>query len=569
VIEVQDLSRRFGQHVAVDGIGFRLEAGEVVGFLGPNGAGKTTTMRMLTGYLPASRGSIQIGGFDVLRDSLEVRRRIGYLPENVPLFRELRVQEMLELQARLHQVPVKQRAARIERVLARVGLTDRRRTPIGSLSRGLRQRAGLAVALLPEPAVLILDEPTSGLDPLQRLEVRALVRELAQEHTVLLSSHILAEVEAVCPRVIILSKGKIVADGQRVALVEAMGGSFVAFEAVVGNAAEAARLLAALPGVTGVEDLGKRGIHHGFRVRGQSDLREDVGALAAQRRWAVRELSWHSPTLEKLFTRVALGLDEEAQAAAEAQAAGQAGDHGASQGTGGPATWVDGRLANSPASEPKAVYNLNPFAAGGARELHQPMGVGGAAAASAAQPAAGAHAGATALPMAGAAPAAHRPAPEVAMEQTGSAAAGGYANLNPFENFGRGRSSPAALGQAAPSAAGSTPLSPAASGSPAGNAQSANAPAPAADSASSVFVSLNPFDRFGQGRERVHGARGADAHHSGATAESKPAPEASPAAAEQKADADPSPAPEPTPRFGTLNPFENFGRGAGGPGGAR
>lgn len=511
VIEVQDLTRRFGQHLAVDGISFRLEAGEVVGFLGPNGAGKTTTMRMLTGYLPATRGSIRVGGFDVLRDSLEVRRRIGYLPENVPLFRELRVIEMLELQARLHQIPVKERAGRIARVLERVGLTERRRSPIGSLSRGLRQRAGLAVALLPAPAVLILDEPTSGLDPLQRREVRALVRELASEHTVLLSSHILAEVEAVCPRVIILNRGRIVADGRRESLVESLGGSHVVFEAVVGNPAEAQRLLSALPGVEGVEDRGRSGIHHGFFIRGASDLREDVGALAAQRRWAVRELSWHVPSLEKLFVRLSLGLDEPSEGAPASPLAEPLDGRAEWVERGGPAA-----AAGAPASAGKAVYNLNPFAAGGQRDLSAPLALPpqptAARSATAGGPAAGA-----------AAPAPERPT---------------YANLNPFENFGQPKAARAAA-----------PPSPGAGG----------------EAAAPGFVSLNPFDRFGQGRERVHGpGHGAQAPAEAQAEARGPGdkPGEGPAPGAEADRSDPPPAPEP-PRYANLNPFENFGRPRG------
>ena len=535
MIEVQDLTRRFGQHLAVDGISFRLEAGEVVGFLGPNGAGKTTTMRMLTGYLPATRGSIRIGGFDVLRDSLEVRRRIGYLPENVPLFRELRVIEMLELQARLHQIPVKERAKRIAQVLERVGLTDRQRSPIGSLSRGLRQRAGLAVALLPSPAVLILDEPTSGLDPLQRREVRGLVRELASEHTVLLSSHILAEVEAVCPRVIILNRGRIVADGRRDSLVEGLGGSHVVFEAVVGNAAEAKRLLAALPGVEAVEDRGRSGIHHGFWIRGQSDLREDVGALAAQRRWAVRELSWHVPSLEKLFVKLSLGLDEAQEEAAAPAALATGGEMGAGQ-----VEWV-GPGAGAAAAPAKAVYNLNPFAAGGQRDLSAPLSV---PAATAASPAAAA-----------------RPSPPAAAEPPAaeSPARPAYSNLNPFENFGRPK---AAATVESPAAA-------PAPGAPGGPANPEGAPAAA-------FVSLNPFDRFGQGRQKVHGeplpqAPSPEGAAADRTASAGPAAAAAQAAGSAAKGGPASPAsegaapptePEP-PGYRNLNPFENFGRPRG------
>jgi len=311
MITVSHLTRRFGSLVAVDDVSFQLERGEVVGFLGPNGAGKTTTMRMLTGFLPATAGTIEIAGFDVLRESLQVRRKLGYLPEAVPLYREHRVEEMLAFQGQLHRMPRKQARRRTDEVLERVGLGDRKRSLIGRLSKGQRQRIGLAVALLPDPEVLILDEPTSGLDPLQRIEVRGLIRDLAQERTVLLSSHILPEIEAVCPRVIVMNRGSIAADGTPETLVHDLGSAtFVRVEAVVGpDAAEALRLLTAISGVQEVIDRGKTGIHHGFEVHCEEDLREDVGALAAHRGWALRELSWHRPTLEQLFARIAFGMD--------------------------------------------------------------------------------------------------------------------------------------------------------------------------------------------------------------------------------------------------------------------
>ena len=312
MITVRHLSRRFGSVRAVDDVSFSLERGEVVGFLGPNGAGKTTIMRMLTGFLPATSGSIEIAGFDVWRSSLEVRRHIGYLPESVPLYREHRVEEMLGFQARLHGLPAKDTRRRIGAVLERVGLAERRKSLVGKLSKGQRQRVGLAVALLPDPEVLILDEPTSGLDPLQRLEVRSLLEDLARERTVLFSSHILPEIDAVCPRVIILHKGRIAADGTRDELVRSLASAAHArLEAVVGPDAEAARrLIASLPGVTSVAVRGRLGIHDGFDVFASADVREDLGALAAQRGWALRELSWREPTLEELFARIALELDE-------------------------------------------------------------------------------------------------------------------------------------------------------------------------------------------------------------------------------------------------------------------
>src|SRR5262245_62033549 len=362
MITVSHLTRRFGPVVAVDDLSFRVEQGEVVGFLGLNGAGKTTTLRVLTGFLPATSGSVSIAGFDVLRQSLEVRRRIGYLPESVPLYREHRVEEMLQFQGRLRGLSRAETRRRTGAVLESVGMLDRRRSVIGRLSKGQRQRIGIAVALLAEPEVLILDEPTSGLDPLQRLELRQLVSALARERTVLVSSHILPEIEAVCPRVIILHRGRLAADGTPEALVATLGaGACVRVEAAVGAAAaEAQRLLAGLPGVSGVEDRGTSGIHRVFEVRGEGDLREDVGALAAQRGWALRELSWHEPTLEQLFARIALGG---AEASREEPAAAPAPSAPAAS-----RVQLELPVARPPQAAPqkpgRQAYNLNPFERG-------------------------------------------------------------------------------------------------------------------------------------------------------------------------------------------------------------
>ena len=318
MIVATHLSRRFGPLLAVDDLSFQIEAGEVVGFLGPNGAGKTTTLRILAGFLPATSGSASVAGFDVLRQSMEVRKRIGYLAESVPLYGEHRVEEMLDFQGRLHGMSRADRRRRVPEVLERVGVLDRRRQLVGHLSRGLRQRVGLATALLPDPEVLILDEPTSGLDPLQRIEVRRLIADLAGEHTLIVSSHILPEIEAVCPRVLILSRGRLAADGSREELVRTLGGgSRVRVELASG----AARGGPGLPGaadrlraIPGVERLRERDAVEGvlaFDLDCEVDLRPAVGELARREGWTLRELSWREATLEELFARIALELDEE------------------------------------------------------------------------------------------------------------------------------------------------------------------------------------------------------------------------------------------------------------------
>ena len=320
MITVQHLSRRFGAHLAVDDVSFRLERGEVVGFLGPNGAGKTTTMRMLTGFLPPSAGSVTVDGHDVLKESLAVRQRMGYLPESVPLYREHRVQEMLWFQGRLHGLSRAEARLRAGRVLERVGLADRARSLIGRLSKGQRQRVGLAVALLPEPEVLVLDEPTSGLDPLQRLEVRRLIQELAREHTVLLSSHILPEIEAVCPRVIILHRGRIAADGTQETLIETLGESHLRVEVRPTPGDDVHAALQALADVRSVKPAGSEGPWEFFELRSASDPRVAVGELCHARGWILRELAWQRPTLERLFARIAFEVEPERLPVAEGAA---------------------------------------------------------------------------------------------------------------------------------------------------------------------------------------------------------------------------------------------------------
>lgn len=211
MIEVENLTKRYGNFAAVDSVSFRAEPGQVTGFLGPNGAGKTTTMRMLTGFMPPTAGKAVVAGFDVFEQSMDVRRRVGYLPENVPLYRDMTARGYLMYIAEIRGV--KNRRQRADESLSRVGLAHRAESLIRTLSKGMRQRVGLAAALIHDPDVLILDEPTIGLDPLQVMELRQLVQELGRDHTVLFSTHILSEAEQVCDKVIIINQGSIVAQG--------------------------------------------------------------------------------------------------------------------------------------------------------------------------------------------------------------------------------------------------------------------------------------------------------------------------------------------------------------------
>ncbi|QDV07480.1 putative ABC transporter ATP-binding protein YxlF [Planctomycetes bacterium Poly30] len=394
MIEVAHLTRRYGSATAVDDLSFEVAKGEVVGFLGPNGAGKTTTMRILAGYLPATRAErLLVAGHDVMRDSMAVRRAIGYLPESVPLYPELRVEEMMRFQGRLHRMSRQDLRTRIGEVLDRVGVLDRRKQLVGTLSRGLKQRVGLAVALLPDPEVLILDEPTSGLDPIQRGEVRNLIAALSSEHTVLLSSHILAEIEAMAPRVIIIHEGQKVADGSQDQIIQRLGASgsgggagHVLVEAAAPAEASAmAELMKSLPGVETVT-LGDRvGIHHSFRVSGEGDLREDIGALAMTQGWALRELTWKRPTLEQIFTRLVIGdvapvLSEGASSAPAPVAVPNASNAPAPVTSGLELSMPQGAkkplpLGTPGTAQPKTIYSLNPFDRGASRDLSKPVSV--------------------------------------------------------------------------------------------------------------------------------------------------------------------------------------------------
>ncbi len=307
-IQVDNLSKSYGPVVAVDRVSFEVAPGQLVGFLGPNGAGKSTCMKVLTTFLPASSGYARLAGFDVMYQSMEVRRRIGYLPESVPIYPEMRVEEFLTYRARLKGVDRAGRTARVDECLEKCRIKEVRRRLVGTLSKGYRQRVGLADALLARPPILILDEPTSGLDPVQIGETLAAIKELAGRHTVLLSTHILSEVEKVCERVIIINKGTIRYDGT-LAEIAKQEPTFVL--EVRGPAAAVTGFLEEFPGVAAVtaRPAGDGVTAFEFRTRDRADPREALAQKLAAKDWGVRRLDLRRESLEDLFTRVVLRPD--------------------------------------------------------------------------------------------------------------------------------------------------------------------------------------------------------------------------------------------------------------------
>ena len=306
MIKVEQLTKRYGSVTAVDGIGFSVAKGEIVGFLGPNGAGKSTTMKMLAGFLPPTSGSAEVAGRDVFRESLRAREHVGYMPENVPLYPDMRVCEYLRYRAALKGVPGRRMRERMQDVLELCGLSDVGRTIIGRLSKGYRQRVGLADAMIHEPDILILDEPTIGLDPNQIRQVRDLIRNLRRHHTILLSTHILPEVEMLCSRVIIINRGRIEAMDTPQNLRERIGAAgHIVLDAKVPDAKAAAAGLRALAGVATVTARtdGGRTVFTIHAAAG-ADPREDIFRHAAQEKWPVRELSRPAVSLEQVFASV-------------------------------------------------------------------------------------------------------------------------------------------------------------------------------------------------------------------------------------------------------------------------
>jgi ABC-2 type transport system ATP-binding protein len=312
MIQVDNLTKRYGPVTAIHDVSFTVEKGRIVGFLGPNGAGKSTTMKILSCFMPATGGTARVAGYDVFSQSLEVRRRIGYLPENAPLYPDLSVTSYLDFVAEIKGVGRVARRGRVADVMERCFIGDMQNRLIGKLSKGYRQRVGLAQALLGDPEVLILDEPTIGLDPRQIAEIRALIRSLAGQHTVILSTHILPEVSMVCDGVVIINRGRIVAQGTESELVQQAFPSARIELRVAGAGGELASAVAAIPGVVGVQPLAPRDGGVGVLVEAarDRDVRPDLVRLVTGKGWTLQELHPVGMSLEEVFIRVVAGEQE-------------------------------------------------------------------------------------------------------------------------------------------------------------------------------------------------------------------------------------------------------------------
>jgi ABC-2 type transport system ATP-binding protein len=305
MIKVENLTKRFAGQTAIQNLNFEVGKGEIMGFLGPNGAGKSTTMRILSSFMPPTSGRASVAGFDIFDQSLQARAHLGYMPENVPLYNDMRVNEYLDYRAALKGVPHRRMAERVGDVTELCGLKEVEKKLIGALSKGYRQRVGLADALVHEPDLLILDEPTSGLDPNQIRQVRDLIKNLGKHHTILLSTHILPEVEMTCSRVIIINKGRIEAcDTPENLLGQIRTASGVVLEARVGSDDGVEQLSK----INGVRDVSANAEGDwkifSLRVESGADVREEVFRLARDRRWTVRELSQRKATLEDVFVEI-------------------------------------------------------------------------------------------------------------------------------------------------------------------------------------------------------------------------------------------------------------------------
>ncbi|HWI18568.1 MAG TPA: ABC transporter ATP-binding protein [Vicinamibacterales bacterium] len=302
MIEVQHLSKKYGPFTAVDDVSFKAESGEILGFLGPNGAGKTTTMRIITGYMPATEGKATVAGYDVFDHPLEAKRRTGYLPETPPLYPDMTVREYLNFVAKIKGVTSNVKD-RVDAVMKKTWVADMANRHCGKLSKGYKQRVGLAQALIHEPEVLVLDEPTAGLDPKQIIETRQLIRELAGTHTIVLSTHILPEVAQTCQKVVIISKGKVVATDTPDALTERLRGAMTLFVQAQGPSDDIQRALQSIAGIVRVSLSDNRGDTVGFDVDTEkgADVRREVAAAIVRGGWGLLELRPMRMSLEDIF----------------------------------------------------------------------------------------------------------------------------------------------------------------------------------------------------------------------------------------------------------------------------
>jgi ABC-2 type transport system ATP-binding protein len=303
VIEVQHLTKRYGRVTAVDDVSFKVERGEILGFLGPNGAGKTTTMRVITGYMPATEGRVVVAGFDVFQQPVEAKRRTGYLPETPPLYPEMTVREYLTFVAKIKGVAPSEVTTRVKAVMDRTRIADMATRHCGKLSKGYRQRVGLAQAILHNPDVLVLDEPTAGLDPKQIIETRELIKELAGTHTIILSTHILPEVAQTCQRVVIINKGRVVAVDTPANLTARLRGSETMYVQLDAGAADAAPALERVPGVTRVTVSDRRDGITSYEVESVQgrDVRRDLARAVVTNNWGLLELRPMRMSLEDIF----------------------------------------------------------------------------------------------------------------------------------------------------------------------------------------------------------------------------------------------------------------------------
>ncbi len=319
MIEVESLTKRYGSATAVDGVSFRVEKGEILGFLGPNGAGKTTTMRILTCYLPPTGGTARVGGYDVFEQPMEVRRRVGYLPETPPLYPDMTVRDYLDFCAKIKGVAPRERTVKVADAVETCRVGDVQKTLIGKLSKGYRQRVGLAQAILHNPDVLILDEPTAGLDPKQIIETRNLIRGLGGDHTIILSTHILPEVQLTCGRVVIINKGRVVAEDSPENLTRRLAGAGTLRLEVRGQESEVLEALRAVPGVLAARPQGG---HDGALVvdveaEAGRDVRSELASAVVQGGHGLLGLQQVGMSLEEIFLELTT-TDDDAETASSA-----------------------------------------------------------------------------------------------------------------------------------------------------------------------------------------------------------------------------------------------------------